>query len=42
VDTKAMRKIGLNEIVFAAIDTTLVGTASMRVFFNSRMLAKLG
>jgi len=41
VDSKAMRKIGNLESLYGAIELTLIGTASMRVFFNSRMLVKL-
>ena len=41
VDTKAMRKIKLNEIVFMVMDSAERGTAGLRVDFDSRMLIKL-
>ena len=41
VDSKAMRKIGVEEIVFAAIEVAEIGTAVMSVAFNSRLLVKL-
>jgi len=41
VDTKAMRKIGEDMAIYAAIEVTEVGTASMDYRFDSRMLVKL-
>jgi len=42
IDTKAMRKIGINEIVFGAVAATAeVGTATLSFVMRTRMLAKL-
>jgi len=41
VDSKAMRKVGINETIFAVLDLVEIGTAALKVFFNSRMLFKL-
>ena len=41
VDSKAMRKIGLNEVIFAVLQVVEQGTATMRAAFNSRILIKL-
>ena len=41
VDTKAMRKWVENMTVVAVLDSVEQGTASMNVFFDSRMLLKL-
>ena len=41
VDSKAMRKWSENYTVFAVLSTTEVGSAIMKVQFNSRMLVKL-
>ena len=41
VDVKAMRKLGENEILFAAIDSDESGTATATVSFDSRLLVKL-
>jgi len=41
VDSKAMRKVGVNEVLFASIETVESGTATMSVFFESRILLKL-
>jgi len=41
VDSKAMRKLGINDTIVAVFESTLVGTAQLRVFFDSRVLIKL-
>ena len=41
VDSKAMRKVGINQVAFAMIEVTEVGTAVMQVNWNSRHLLKL-
>jgi len=42
IDTKSMRKIGLNETVFASFETGAeIGTAQLEVLMNTRMLLKL-
>ena len=41
VDSKAMRKITVNDTVFAMLEVTEIGTAEIDVFFDSRMLLKL-
>jgi len=42
IDTKAMRKVSLNEVVFGAVEfVTEVGTAQADFTMNSRLLAKL-
>ena len=41
VDTKAMRKVAIDESIYAAIDVTEVGTAVMNWFFDSRVLVAL-
>ena len=41
VDSKAMRKIAENESVVAMMEMMEIGVASLRVFFNSRLLVKL-
>jgi len=40
VDSKAMRKMDDNVLLFAAIDVTEVGTATLNVAFDSRALFK--
>ena len=40
VDSKAMRKIPTDLAIYAAIEVVEVGTASMQVQFNSRILVK--
>ena len=40
VDSKAMRKQDIDEAIYAAIEVTEVGTASMRWSFNCRLLVK--
>ena len=42
VDTKAMRKVSDEMTVFAALEVVELGTASLGVYFDSRMLLKLG
>jgi len=41
VDSKAMRKVGTDEVVIAVIEHVLIGTADVRVNFDSRALYKL-
>ncbi len=41
VDSKAMRKIQINEVLVALVQVTEIGTANMEIGFNSRMLFKL-
>ena len=41
VDSKAMRKFGLNELIFASMQVTEVGTSQIEAFFDSRVLVKL-
>ena len=41
VDSKAMRKIDIQEVAYAAIEVVEVGTATMESSFNSRLLAML-
>ena len=41
VDSKAMRKLDANDVIFGALEVTEVGTASMNWAFNSRILFKL-
>jgi len=41
VDSKAMRKMGENEIVFANLQVIEDSAATMTVWFDSRLLAKL-
>ena len=41
VDSKAMRKVAIGEVMFAIVDQVESGTAGMTVFFDSRMLFKL-
>jgi len=40
VDTKAMRKLESNEVIFAMVELTEIGIAVANVFFDSRMLLK--
>ena len=40
VDSKAMRKLTDQMVIFAAIEVVELGTASLNVFFDSRMLFK--
>jgi len=42
VDSKAMRKMGANEVLYAVIEMVEIGAASIDVFFDSRVLFKLG
>ena len=41
VDSKAMRKFGSNDVLFAVLDVVEAGTAQMSVFFDTRLLVKL-
>ena len=41
VDSKAMRKFKVEDRLYAAIEVVEVGTADLRIFFDSRMLVKL-
>jgi len=41
VDTKAMRKLDLGDVIFAVAQVTELGAATMRVFFDSRLLVML-
>jgi len=41
VDSRAMRKVNIDEVVYACLEVGEVGTASMAWFFNSRLLLKL-
>ena len=41
VDTKAMRKLDPDDGVYAVFEVTEVGTSTMQVFFDSRMLVLL-
>ena len=41
VDSKAMRKVGVNEVIFASVQAIELSTATMSLFFESRCLFKL-
>ena len=41
IDSKAMRKLGTDETFYAAMEVIEVGTATMSLFLNTRMLSKL-
>ena len=41
VDSKAMRKVGVNDTVVVTLEAVETGAASMSVFFDSRILLKL-
>ena len=41
IDSKAMRKIGVNEIIFAGIEVTEVGASGLEARLATRMLVKL-
>ena len=41
VDTKSMRKLELGDVIYASVETVLTGTASTRLYFDSRILLKL-
>jgi len=41
LESKAMRKLGLNDVVFLMVETIEVGTATMEVFGMTRMLLKI-
>ena len=40
VDSKAMRKLTVDDVIFAAIQVIETGTATMQWMFNSRQLLK--
>ena len=42
VDTKAMRKVSDEMVIFSVLEVVETATAVMLVFFNSRLLLKLG
>ena len=41
VDSKAMRKVAITEVIYAVIEVVEVGTSTLRWSFNSRLLFKL-
>ncbi len=41
IDSKAMRKMNIGDILYASIEATEVGTANMQIHFDSRTLFKL-
>ena len=41
VDSKAMRKFKVEDRLYAAVEVVEVGTATIRMFFDSRILVKL-
>ena len=41
VESKGMRKAGLDDVFFAVIEVTEIGVSSLSVFFDTRMLFKL-
>jgi len=41
IDSKAMRKLEIAQTIYAAVEVALTGTATLRVFMNSRILVKL-
>ena len=41
VDSKAMRKVGINEVIFATVETVEDAASGMSVWFDSRTLFKL-
>ncbi len=41
VDSKAMRKVGINEVVYCALETVEAGTCTMNWFYQGRQLLKL-
>ena len=40
VDSKAMRKMNIGDVIYAAVEFTLAGSATAAWSFNSRMLVK--
>jgi len=40
IDAKAMRKFDSQEVIFAAVEVVEVGTATVRMFLDSRMLVQ--
>ena len=41
VDSKAMRKVGVNEVLFAVFEVVESNASQIDVFFDTRMLLKL-
>ncbi len=41
VDSKAMRKLDIEDVIYAVVQVAETGTSNLRVTFNSRMLVKL-
>ena len=41
VDSKAMRKTGTQEVLMAVVEVTEIGTATVNMFFDSRVLVAL-
>ena len=41
IDSKAMRKVGINEVIYAAIEMTEIGVATLDARLNTRILFKL-
>ena len=41
VDSKAMRKMGDNDTLFASVEVIEAGTSALDIFFDSRLLMKL-
>ena len=41
IDSKAMRKLGVEEVLFMSVEITLIGAATMEVTGGCRMLIKL-
>ena len=41
IDSKAMRKVGREEVIYAAVEVFITGTASLKVRLFSRVLLKL-
>ena len=41
VDSKAMRKLDIEDVIYAAVQVVVTGTAQVLINFNSRLLVKL-
>ncbi len=41
VDSKAMRKVGTEQVIYTCFEVVEVGTAGMQAYFDGRMLIKL-
>ena len=41
IDTKAMRKIGLDEVLYASLEASETGVSGLKVILGTRMLLKL-